>query len=141
MPDLSRFHEAQGEAYDNALAELRAGAKQSHWMWFIFPQLRGLGRSPTAQYFGLDDLAEARAYLDDPVLASRLTACAEALLRHDDRPAEAILGPIDALKLRSSATLFREAATGETAVLMQSLLDRFHGGQPCRRTLEALAGD
>ncbi|MCW3780950.1 DUF1810 domain-containing protein [Defluviimonas salinarum] len=139
MPDLSRFHDAQGEAYETALAELRAGAKLSHWMWFIFPQLRGLGRSPTAQYFGIEDLAEARAYLADPELLARLTACAEALLLHDDRPAEAILGPIDALKLRSSATLFREAATGKTALLMQSLLDRFHGGHPCRRTLEALA--
>ena len=80
MTDLSRFHDAQAPIFDAALAELRAGRKRSHWMWFIFPQLRGLGRSPTAQHFGIADLSEARAYLADQVLSKRLTACANAVL-------------------------------------------------------------
>ena len=138
MADLSRFHQAQAETYETALAELTAGAKVSHWMWFIFPQLRGLGRSATAQYYGISGLDEARAYLADPVLGPRLRACAEALLAHQGAAAEAILGPVDAMKLRSSATLF-EAAGGGAA--FAALLDGFHGGRRCTRTLEVLAQD
>ena len=104
MPDLARFRDAQAPVYATALAELAAGAKRSHWMWFVFPQLRALGRSATAQRYGIADLAEARAYLADPVLGPRLTQCAEALRAHAGTPPEAILGPVDALKLRSSAT-------------------------------------
>lgn len=139
MPDLARFHDAQSQSFDTALAELRAGRKESHWMWFIFPQLRGLGRSPTALHYGIEDLAEARAYLADPVLGDRLRACARALLLHRDRSAEAILGPIDAMKLRSSVTLFLAAAEDtETAALMRDLIERFCGGEPCPRTRAAL---
>lgn len=141
MHDLERFHEAQAASHDIALAELRAGSKQSHWMWFVFPQLRGLGRSPTALHFGIADLDEARAYLGDPVLAGRLAECTRAILAHADRSAEAILGPVDALKLRSSATLFRAADKGEVGKLMQAVIDRFFGGHPCPRTLAALGLD
>ena len=138
MADLSRFHAAQEGVIDTALAELRAGRKTSHWMWFIFPQLKGLGRSATARHYGIEGLAEARAYLADPVLSARLTAAAEAMLAHPEDSAEAILGPVDALKLRSSATLFREAGGGPE---FRALLDIFYGGVPCARTLELLGRD
>ncbi len=138
--NLQRFHEAQAGSYATALAELKAGRKQSHWMWFIFPQLASLGRSGTAKFYGIADLAEARAYLADPVLGPRLIACAEAVLSHPGRSAEAILGPVDALKLRSSATLFALAQPGSAAArVMQEVLDTFHGGEPCPLTVAALA--
>ena len=136
MPDLSRFHDAQADSYATALAELRAGRKASHWMWFIFPQLAVLGRSATAKYYGIEDLPEARAYLADPVLGPRLEEAAEAVLRHPDLSAEQIMGHVDGLKLRSSATLFREAGGG---AVFQRLLDTFYDGAPCPRTLEALS--
>ena len=114
-----------------------AGRKRSHWMWFIFPQLRGLGRSPTARFYGIADLQEARAYLADPVLGGRLVACALAVLGHADRAPEDIMGPVDALKLRSCATLFREAGGGPE---FNGILDAFYGGRPCRATLDLLGG-
>lgn len=135
MSDLRRFHSAQEPVFQTALAELESGRKTSHWMWFIFPQLRSLGRSPTAQHYGIENLEEARAYLDDPVLKDRLTRAALAVLSHRDKSAKAMLGPIDALKLRSSATLFREAGGGPE---FQAILDAFYAGQPCSLTLEAL---
>lgn len=135
MPGLSRFHEAQDPVIDRVLAELRAGAKQSHWMWFIFPQLRSLGRSSTAQFYGIADLAEARAYLADPVLRARLEDCAAAVLRHQGKPAEAIMGPVDAQKLRSSMTLFTEAGG---APVFAGILARFYDAEPCQLTLSAL---
>jgi len=133
--DLTRFLTAQADTYDTALAELGAGRKRTHWMWFIFPQLRGLGRSDRARFYGLADLAEARAYLDDPVLGPRLSACAGALLGHQGETAEAIMGPVDGMKLRSSATLFREAGGGPE---FQALLDAFYRGAACPLTLELL---
>ena len=100
--------------FEQALAELRAGRKTSHWMWFIFPQHRDLGRSATAKYYGLSGLDEARAYLAHPQLGERLRACCRAILPHlQSEPAEAILGAIDALKLGSSMRLFAEAEPGE----------------------------
>jgi uncharacterized protein (DUF1810 family) len=138
MPDLSRFHDAQSDTYATALAELRAGRKATHWMWFIFPQLAELGRSATAKYYGIADLAEARAYLADPVLGPRLEEAAEAVLMHPGLSAEQIMGPIDGMKLRSTATLFREAGGG---AVFQRLLDTFYDGAPCARTLEALSRD
>jgi len=135
MPDLSRFHEAQAGTYDTALAELAAGAKVTHWMWFIFPQLRALGRSSTAEYYGIADLAEARAYLADPVLGPRLIACVRTLLGHKGAAPEAIMGPVDAKKLRSCATLFEAAGGGAE---FGELLDGFYGGRRCSRTLELL---
>lgn len=135
MSDLSRFHIAQAGSYATALQELRQGAKQSHWMWFIFPQLTALGRSATARHYGINDLDEARAYLADPDLSGRLEEAAGAVLGHPEKPVEAIMGGIDALKLRSCATLFREAG-GDP--VFQQLLDAFYDGQPCPLTLRAL---
>lgn len=135
---LDRFVEAQsGGVYDRALAELTRGTKTGHWMWFVFPQIAGLGRSPTAQFYALRDLAEARAYLAHPVLGPRLVGAAEALLAHvGARSAEAMLGGIDAMKLRSSATLF-EAAGGGT--VFARLLDSFYAGARDAETLRRIA--
>jgi len=115
VPDLQRFVDAQdrGGTYDTALAELRAGRKRSHWMWFVLPQLTGLGRSSMAQRYALSGLEEARAYLAHPVLGPRLRECAEALLAVPVPDAERVLGPVDGLKLRSSMTLFALAAPQE----------------------------
>lgn len=112
---LGRFIEAQaGGVYEQALAELRAGQKRSHWMWFIFPQHRDLGHSPTAKFYGLRGVDEARAFATHPVLGQRLLACCRAILPHlaANRP-EDILGPVDALKLKSSMAIFAEAMPGE----------------------------
>jgi uncharacterized protein (DUF1810 family) len=127
--DLQRFVEAQdgGAAYDRALAELRAGRKTGHWMWFVFPQVAGLGRSPMAQRYAISGLEEARAFLAHPVLGERLRACARTLAELEaDRTAEEILGGIDAVKLRSSMTLFARAAPDEPA--FGAVLHRYYGG-------------
>jgi len=138
MADLTRFTAAQaGGVYEGALAELTAGAKTGHWMWFVFPQIAGLGRSATARHYAIRDLDEARAYLGDPVLGPRLTAAAEALLRHAGRSAAAILGGIDATKLRSCATLFEAAGGGAT---FAALLDTFHAGERDPATLALIDG-
>ena len=110
--DLARFVEAQAPVYENALAELRAGHKRSHWMWFVFPQIRGLGISPTAQYYAVSGLDEARAYLAHPVLGPRLLACTAAVRAHHGTPVSRIFGAPDDLKFRSSMTLFELAADG-----------------------------
>ncbi|MGL4280477.1 MAG: DUF1810 domain-containing protein [Albidovulum sp.] len=139
MSDLSRFLQAQEGSYAAALAELTTGRKVTHWMWFIFPQLAGLGRSATARFYGIADLEEARDYLADPVLHGRLDACADALLSHEGLAAEEIMGSIDALKLRSSATLFAAADPGGgTGQRMKALIARYYGGQACALTLDAL---
>lgn len=138
MDDLNRFREAQDRVWPQVLAELRDGRKTGHWMWFVFPQLRGLGRSETARLYGIAGMDEARAYLADPVLAGRLEQAATALLSHSGLTAEEILGPVDALKLRSSATLFSRAGAGRTALLMHDVLARFYGGRPCPLTDAAL---
>ncbi|BFU44392.1 DUF1810 domain-containing protein [Krasilnikovia sp. MM14-A1004] len=134
--DLARFTAAQHDVYARALAELRAGSKRSHWMWFVFPQLAGLGTSPTAQRYAISSLDEARAYLADPVLGPRLAECARALLAVEGRSANQILGYPDDLKLRSSMTLFAQAA--DDPHLFQAVLDRFYDGAPDHRTLELL---
>ncbi|MTD99805.1 DUF1810 family protein [Paracoccus sp. YIM 132242] len=137
-PDrLDRFTEAQDGPYDIALAELRQGRKQSHWMWFIFPQLRGLGRSAMSHHYGIADLDEARRYLAHPVLGPRLIACAEAVLAHGNLPAERIMGGIDAEKLRSSATLF--AAVENAPPVFRRILDTFYDGRPCPVTVDRLS--
>jgi uncharacterized protein (DUF1810 family) len=130
-PDpLGRFAAAQDRdgTYATALRELRRGQKRSHWMWVIFPQLAGLGRSPTARHYAITDLDEARAYLADPVLGPRLRECTESLLRLGDRPAEQVLGKIDALKLRSSMTLFARASPDEP--IFSQVLEQWFGGAP-----------
>jgi uncharacterized protein (DUF1810 family) len=133
VSDLSRFVEAQEGVYPRALAELRAGRKTSHWMWFVFPQIAGLGRSPMAQRYAISGLDEARDYLAHPVLGARLRESAAALLALSGVSARDVLGDIDALKLRSSMTLFARAATGED--LFQQVLDRYYGGEPDDATL------
>lgn len=130
--DVSRFVEAQRGVYATALAELRAGRKTGHWIWYVFPQLRGLGRSQLSHDYGIESLEEARAYLADPVLGPRLRECAAALLSVAGRSAGEILGEIDALKVRSSMTLFLRVAPGEP--LFREVLDRFYGGVPDART-------
>jgi uncharacterized protein (DUF1810 family) len=133
--DLERFVRAQDEhgTYDRALAELRAGRKTSHWMWFVFPQVAGLGHSPTAQAFAVDDLAEARAYVHHDVLGPRLLECCRALLDlDDDLTAERVLGGTDAMKLRSSMTLFALADPDEPTY--DEVLARFFDGEPDERT-------
>ena len=137
-PDIDRFVDAQdsGGTYVAALRELRAGRKTSHWMWFVFPQLAGLGRSSMAAAYALGSLDEARAYLAHPVLGPRLRACVAAVLGNAGRSAEQVLGGIDALKLRSSMTLFARAAPDEPA--FQQVLDAFYGGEPDPRTDELL---
>jgi uncharacterized protein (DUF1810 family) len=136
--DLQRFVDAQNHdgSYDDAVAELRAGRKRSHWMWFVFPQLRGLGSSPMAVRYGIASLDEARAYLAHPVLGPRLLECAELAASFAGGAAEDLLGGIDALKLRSSATLFARAAP-DTDVF-ERVLTRFFDGAPDPATLDRL---
>ena len=135
---LERFTEAQdaGGTYDRALAELRAGRKTGHWMWFVFPQIAGLGRSPTAREYAIASLDEARAYLADPVLGPRLRECARILAGLEESDADLVLGGVDAMKLRSSMTLFGRAAPDEP--VFAEVLDRFFGGEPDPATLERL---
>jgi uncharacterized protein (DUF1810 family) len=134
---LDRFVSAQdGGVYERALAELRAGRKSSHWMWFVFPQLAGLGHSRMARHYAIGSLDEARAYLSHPVLGPRLVECARALLGVTDRSAEQILGGIDAMKLRSSMTLFARADPDQPA--FGAVLDRYYGGEPDSATEQRL---
>ncbi|ADG11893.1 DUF1810 domain-containing protein [Caulobacter segnis] len=137
MADLSRFVEAQATTYQTALAELRRGRKESHWMWFVFPQIQGLGSSPTARFYAIADLAEARAYLEHPVLGPRLLEVVAAINALPGADAHAVFGAPDDLKLRSSLTLFQAAAPDEPA--FGQALDKFFGGAPDPRTLEQLA--
>jgi uncharacterized protein (DUF1810 family) len=134
---LSRFLQAQAEIYDTALAELRAGQKRSHFIWFIFPQLKGLGRSETALYYGIASRAEASAYVRQPVLGARLKQCTEAVLAVPNKTAHDIFGTPDDLKFRSSITLFAKVAPEEP--LFQRALAQFFGGAPDAKTLELLA--
>lgn len=134
--DLGRFVDAQRGNYAYALAELRSGRKESHWMWYVFPQVEGLGSSPAARRYAIRSRAEAEAYLAHPVLGARLRECAEALLALPEQPISAILGHPDDLKLKSSLTLF--AAIGGDPVFAR-LLDRYYGGARCAYTLDWLA--
>jgi uncharacterized protein (DUF1810 family) len=124
--DLERFVSAQERDYDQVLVELRRGRKTSHWIWFIFPQIAGLGHSEMSRRFAIASLDEARAYLAHPVLGARLRECAGLLLATDGRSADEILGGIDAIKVRSSMTLFHRAAPKEP--VFRAVLDRFYGG-------------
>jgi len=127
---LERFVTAQdsGGTYQRALAELRAGRKTSHWMWFVFPQITGLGQSPVSRLYAISGLAEAKAYLAHPLLGPRLVECAAIVAGLSGRTAEQIFGGIDALKLRSSMTLFRRAAPNEP--VFGQVLDQYFGGKP-----------
>jgi uncharacterized protein (DUF1810 family) len=134
--DLSRFVEAQEVSYEQALAEIRSGQKQSHWMWYVFPQFEGLGFSPTARRYAIKSLAEAKAYLNHPVLGPRLRECGEAALGVEGRSAHEIFGFPDDLKLRSCATLFAEVAPPGS--MFDRLLDKYFGGQGDEKTLQLL---
>ena len=134
--ELQRFREAQDGVIDAALAELRRGRKQSHWMWFVFPQLAGLGRSGIAERYAIRSLDEAKAYLADPLLGTRLVECTEAMLSHSDVSAHAILGSPDDLKFRSSMTLF--ALVLPPGSVFHRAIDRFHEGEMDVRTLDIL---
>jgi uncharacterized protein (DUF1810 family) len=134
--DLERFVTAQEPVYRQVLAELRRGRKTSHWMWFIFPQITGLGQSPMSVRFAIQSIEEARAYLAHPVLGSRLRECAGAVLALNDRTAEEVFGPVDAKKLRSCMTLFHRAAPAEP--LFGQVLDAWFDGMPDNSTATLL---
>lgn len=133
---LERFVRAQEHDYATALAEIRSGQKRSHWMWYIFPQYRGLGHSEIAQHYAIKSVDEARAYLEHPALGTRLLECVNALLHLEGRTAHQIFGSPDDLKLRSCATLFAHVAPSESA--FERLLDKYYDGQRDHRTLELL---
>lgn len=133
---LERFVLAQQRDYVRALAELQLGRKTTHWIWYVLPQLRGLGRSAMAWEYGLDGRGEAMAYAAHPLLGPRLLQCVQALLQHEDRSAAQILGEVDALKLRSCLTLFAEVAPHEAC--FAQALQRFYGGQADPATLRLL---
>ncbi|MDH3550407.1 MAG: DUF1810 domain-containing protein [Gammaproteobacteria bacterium] len=134
--NLQRFVEAQAAVYPQVLDELMHGEKTSHWMWFIFPQIAGLGRSATAQQYAISSAGEAQAYLNHPVLGPRLVECVNFLLGIEGRTADQVFGDIDALKLRSSLTLFLAASGGEQ--VFEDALDKYFDGVPDLRTLTAI---
>ena len=135
---LERFVQAQdtGGTFQRAVAELRAGRKVTHWMWFVFPQVEGLGLSAMSQRYAISGLAEARAYLQHPVLGTRLVECATVLAATDGKSAAEILGAVDAMKLRSSMTLFAAAAPDQPA--FSAVLTKYFGGAPDEATLARL---
>lgn len=133
---LQRFEDAHRQDYETALAEIRRGRKTSHWMWYIFPQLKGLGYSRTAQYYGIENLAEAEAFLTHPVLGVHLVEISRALLALETNNADLVFGYPDNLKLRSSMTLF--AQIREADPVFGQVLDKFFEGKPDQRTLELL---
>ena len=134
--DLARFVDAQAGTYARALAEIRRGRKTSHWMWFVFPQIAGLGFSEMSQRYAIRSIAEAQAYLAHPVLGARYRECVAALQDLTGTTAKAVFGGVDATKLRSSLTLFAAAAPDER--LFAAALERWFGGEPDPRTLERL---
>lgn len=137
--ELSRFVNAQDSVYSQALSEIRSGRKRSHWMWFIFPQLAGLGTSPTARHFAIRSVDEARAYLAHPVLGPRLVSCAEAALGIEGRSAREVFGSPDDLKLRSCATLFAQVSPADS--VFHRLLEHYFAGEADARTLALLDAD
>ena len=134
--DLERFVSGQEPVYDSVLRELRAGHKTGHWMWFVFPQIAGLGQSEMSRHYAIASLEEARAYLAHPVLGPRLRAAAALVLASTAASAEAMFGPVDAQKLRSCMTLFQRADPSET--VFQAVLDRYFDSSPDPATDEAL---
>ena len=136
--DLQRFVRAQGGTYETALSEIKSGQKQSHWMWYVFPQFDGLGWSATSRRYAIKSLDEARAYLAHPVLGPRLVECAEALLSLQDLTANDVFGYPDDLKLRSSATLFAQVSPNGS--VFHRILDKYFEGKPDTETLRLIGG-
>ena len=136
MSDLSRFIKAQKYDYEQALSEIRAGRKRSHWMWYIFPQIQGLGYSSTAQFYAIQSLQEAKDYLAHPVLGARLKEISSALLEIEGRSAYEIFGYPDDLKLRSSMTLFRMADLN--CDIFEKVLEKYYDGEPDDLTVRIL---
>lgn len=132
---LQRFIEAQNDSYDQALKEIRNGRKLTHWIWYIFPQIKGLGFSYNSEYYGITSLQEAKDYLENELLRKRLFEITESLLMHKGKDIESIMGDIDALKLKSSMTLFDAVQPDD---IFGEVLDEFYGGERCRRTLEKI---
>ena len=132
---LQGFIEAQNDSYDQALKEIRNGRKLTHWIWYNFPQIKGLGFSYNSEYYGITSLQEARDYLENELLRKRLFEITESLLMHKGKDIESIMGDIDALKLKSSMTLFVAVEPGS---IFGEVLDGFYGGERCRRTLEKI---
>lgn len=132
---LDRFLTAQERSYDTALSEIKNGHKRSHWMWYIFPQIAGLGMSSTAQYYSIADIEEAREYIAHPVLGARLIEISRALLALDGSDATAVMGYPDDLKLRSSMTLFAQVSEDP---VFNAVIDKFYSGRPDTRTLHIL---
>ena len=138
-PDLISFVNAQAQVYSRVIKELTDGRKRTHWIWFIFPQLAGLGHSATAQRYAIRDLEQARRYLADPLLGGRLRDGVRRMIGHKDRSALEILGSPDDLKFRSCLTLFRQAASESSdQMLFAAALDQFYDGNPDLPTLELL---
>ena len=134
---MQRFIKAQNDTYSTALKEIKLGKKQTHWMWFIFPQIKGLGRSDMAKYYAIKDKREAIRYLNHPILGFRLKEITEALLNLPTGDAEKVLGCVDSIKLKSSMTLFAMAANEKNSVFVK-VLDKYYDGEPCRETLRLL---
>ncbi len=137
--NLGRFLSAQAKTYPQALTELERGQKQSHWMWYIFPQIHGLGLSQTSRHYAIKNIAEARAYLEHPVLGPRLLSCVDAVLRVEGRTAAQIFGSPDDLKLKSCATLF--TCVGPAGGVFDRLLQKYYGGHRDAKTLALLSMD
>lgn len=133
---LDRFLDAQADVYDTALNELRSGQKHSHWMWYIFPQVAGLGSSSTARFYAIHSRQEAEAYLAHPVLGARLRQCTETLLQVEGKSARQIMGSPDDLKLKSSMTLFAQLAGQDSP--FQKVIARYFNGQTCQHTIDFL---
>ena len=134
--NLKRFVEAQAPVYEDVVRELTAGEKRSHWMWFVFPQIAGLGLSPTSVFYAISSLDEAKAYLAHPVLGSRLVECADLVLRARGRTARLIFGSVDEMKFRSSMTLFARAAPDRA--VFEACLQKYFAGAPDEATLAKL---
>ena len=138
MYDLERFYEAQEYDYETALSEIRNGRKESHWMWYVFPQVAGLGRSAMAEYYAIRNKEEARAYIEDPVLGKRLIEISQALLQIESDDAGKVMGWPDNLKLRSCMTLFAEVAPEQP--VFRSVLEKFYDGEMDGKTLDIMGG-
>ena len=130
--DISRFREASDWNYEFALKEIRNGQKRSHWIWFIFPQMRGLGFSQNSQFYGITDLKEAELYLNDPILGPRLREITTVLLEHNDKSAVEIFGRIDAMKVQSSMTLFDLVSPND---IFEAVLNKYYAGSRCAQTI------